>query len=620
MRVFSFLLCLTPLLSFAQLTPSFDDIFIPMRDGDSLQADVYIPANLDSAEVVLIQTPYNKDLYVNGLPLGILQDVDNQPFIWVIVDWRGFYGSGNADVSDVNRGEDGFDIMEWITQQTWHKNRIATWGPSALGGVQYQTMIEKHPNYTCAIPQVATAHQSYENYFYGGVLEEARLNTLDALGYGLSPLVMANVYKNALWNFLDNSTWYPSEIHVPTLQMGGWYDHNIDEMMDFYKDSRNISEVSVRNQQWLLVGPWVHGGTGAAYVGSVIQGELTYPNAGTQANDYSWDFLNYYMLDSANGWDSHPKINFYQMGENEWKTSNNQEINHSTEQVLYLNEFGTLQYDLGLGQSNFQVDPSDPSPTIGGATLHPDLDQGPYDQSTLEQRSDVISFETIAFSDPIEVRGRIKAILRVSSDRPDGDLVIRLVDEYPDGRNMLITDGVQRLRFRDGDYTESGERFMQPGVKEEVQISLPFTCYTFMPGHKLKIYISGNSGIRWNVNLQDGGEMYQSGTGQIANYNIHHDSDSPSRIVVPTNSIVLGQQENKPSSIHVYPNPSSGIIQIKSDEQISQIELTDLKGRLVFEDFEGQEEIKVDDLPSGIYFLKITLHSGSFQTKKIQIQ
>ncbi|MFZ9028746.1 MAG: CocE/NonD family hydrolase, partial [Crocinitomicaceae bacterium] len=154
----------------SQLTETLDNVWIPMRDGDSLQADVYIPSNVDSAEVILIQTPYNKEA-INNLPMGVNQNLDGQPYIWVIVDWRGFYGSNGADVSNVNRGEDGYDVCEWISQQTWHKSRIGTWGPSALGRVQYSTAREHHPNHTCAVPLVAHPQQSYDDYFMNGVLE-----------------------------------------------------------------------------------------------------------------------------------------------------------------------------------------------------------------------------------------------------------------------------------------------------------------------------------------------------------------------------------------------------------------------------------------------------------------
>ena len=62
------------------------------------------------------------------------------------------------------------------------------------------------------------------------VLEEARLAQLDALGYGLSPIVMGNTYDNIIWQLASNETWFPDIIKIPTLQIGGWYDHNIDKI------------------------------------------------------------------------------------------------------------------------------------------------------------------------------------------------------------------------------------------------------------------------------------------------------------------------------------------------------------------------------------------------------
>jgi predicted acyl esterase len=249
-------------------------------------------------EVILIQTPYNKDFFELSLPMGVQQDVNGQPFAWVIVDWRGFYGSAGAAAGSGNRGEDGYDICEWIVAQTWHGDRIGTWGPSALGKVQYDTAEEHHPNHTCAVPLVAHPQFSYNDYFYGGVLEESRLQQLDALGYGLSPIILANVYYNNTWLFAENTSWNPDLLEIPTLQIGGWYDHNIDKMMDWYAATRTNAAISIQDEQWLLVGPWVHGGTGAAYVGSSLQGELSYPNAEFKSDDMAWSFFNYYLLDA----------------------------------------------------------------------------------------------------------------------------------------------------------------------------------------------------------------------------------------------------------------------------------------------------------------------------------
>ena len=593
-------------ISFAQLTPTFDDIWIPMRDGENLQADIYIPAGVDSAEVILIQTPYNKNLLSWSLPMGVQQDLDGQPFIWVIVDWRGFYGSVPAFVAQPNRGEDGYDVCEWIKDQIWFKDRIGTWGPSALGGVQYNTMREQHPNHTCAVPLVATGLQSYESYFMNGVLEKARLEQLDALGYGLSPIVLANPYDNLTWQFAESTTWFPADIHIPTLQIGGWYDHNIDIMMDFYEDSRNISDITVQDQQWLLVGPWVHGGSGAAYVGSSVQGELTYPNAEFVSDTMAWNFLNYYLLDAPNNWQNTDMITYYETGLDIWNSSNAASIESMSTDILFFNNGGQLVPGVSaIGETTLVSDPSNPSPTIGGATLHTTLNQGPYDQSTLEGRTDILRFSTATIGQDVSISGRVGLNIYVESDQPDCDISIRLIDEYPDGRNMLITDGIARMRFRNG-YEQTDETFMTPGTVYNRVFSLPFTNYTWKAGHKIKVLVGANSSYRWDVNLQNGGAMYTAGDTNIANITLHHNTTNASSITLPGANPHLGSDELSNASLNIFPNPVQDELSVESTINITQYEVADLSGRVLISSSSFNGKVNVQSLHRGIYILRVS--------------
>lgn len=601
-RLLLLLYILNGLSSNAQLSETLDNVWIPMRDGDSLQADVFIPTGVDSAQVILIQTPYNKELFFT-LPMGVGLNLDSQPFIWVIVDWRGFYGSSNANVSNVNRGEDGYDVCEWISQQTWHKDRIGTWGPSALGGVQYATMREQHPSHTCAVPLVAHPQQAYDDYFMNGVLEEARLQQLDALGYGLSPIILSNVYYGALWTFTENDSWYPQDVAIPTLQIGGWYDHNIDKMTEWYKATRNSAVASVQDEQWFLVGPWVHGGSGAAYVGSSVQGELNYPNAEYVSDTMAWEFFEYYLLDSANNWQNTDFITYYETGKDVWATSNATSVEELNSDELYLNYNGKLVSGPTVQSTSFVSDPNNPSPTIGGATLHSTLDQGPYDQVSLEGRSDIITFATDALLADVSISGRVSLNLYVESDQPDCDISIRLVDVYPDGRNMLITDGIQRMRFRNG-YYQSDEVFMTPGVVYNVQFDLPFTNYTWQSGHKIKIYVGGNNSIRYNVNLQDGGQMYTAGSGNVANITIHHNGTYPSSISFPGNNPILGIADQAEAvEFTVYPNPAKDILHVDSEVAFDSYTIVDLTGREILSSQNFVNSIDVGDLAKGAYLL-----------------
>lgn len=613
-----FALTIIEFSSFAQMTPTFNDILIPMRDGEFLEADVYVPTGTTTAEVILVQTPYNKDLLEWSLPLGIGMNVDAQPYIWVIVDWRGFYGSNGADLSNFTRGEDGYDICEWITQQVWHADRIGTWGPSALGGVQYNTAKEQHPNHTCAVPVVAHPQQAYEAYYYGGVLEKARLEQLDALGYGLSPIVLANPYYSPSWTFSENNTWYPTDIIIPTLQIGGWYDHNINKMLDWYEATRNSSAIPVRDKQWLLVGPWVHGGTGIANVGSSLQGELSYPNAAGYPNTMARNFLDYYLLDIANNWDNTDLITYYEMGKDEWNSSNDTRIDLTNYDVLYLDEGNKLIGETGNASTNFVSDPRNPSPTLGGATLHSTLDQGPYDQSSLISRNDVITFESMTLDTDISISGKVTLDLFVEADQPDCDISVRLVDVYPDGRNMLITDGIKRMRFRNG-YTAAQEAFMTPGTVYQTQVELAVTNYTWEVGHKIKAYIGGNNSYRWDVNLQNGGTMYTAGDTNVANITIHHDATYPSKINLPGNNPTLATTNLQTIDFSMYPNPTNEVLFIKSEETAIKYAIFDLSGRTLIKGTMSSTEIAVSQLNSGTYILQLELNGTSISKPFVKL-
>lgn len=586
------------------MTPTYV-VTIPMRDGKFLAADVYIPIGVTTCQTILIQTPYNKNAFRNGLPLGVLQNVDGNPYSWVVVDWRGFYGSVSAAVSQPNRGEDGYDVINWIIAQPWSGGRVGTWGPSALGVVQYNTAKEHHPNHTCAVPLVAQPQSAYDGYFYGGVLEKSRLEQLDALGYGLSPIILANPYYSLSWQYTENTTWYPQEIHIPMLQIGGWYDHNIDDMVDWFPASRTLVDVNVRDEQWFLIGPWVHGGTGAAYVGSPNQGELTYANAAYESDIMAVDFFEHYLLDSLNNWESTPAITYYELGKDTWATSSANSIDITNTEELFLNENNLISTQTGTGSISFVSDPHNPSPTLGGSTLSVGIDQGPYDQISLEGRSDVVTFATVDLINDISISGHVKLDLFVTCDQSDADIAVRLVDVYPDGRNMLINDGIRRMRFRNG-YYQMDEVFMSPGQVYEVEIDLPFVSYTWKSGHQIKVYISGNNSTRWDVNLQNGGSMYVAGDTNAANIEIHHNVQYPSRIFLPCDNLVIGLDENDlMNQVLLFPNPSQNVLNIKSDDLFERYSIVDMQGNIIQNDSVTSQQINITDLPKGVFVIKL---------------
>ena len=124
----------------AQITPTLVDS-IPMSDGQKLPADIYLPSGWTSGPTILIQTPYNRLFQrITGLPLNIGWNINSSNYAIVITDWRGFYGGAGAQYSgSPSHGEDGYSTVEWIATQSWSNGKIGTWGPSALGNIQYMT-------------------------------------------------------------------------------------------------------------------------------------------------------------------------------------------------------------------------------------------------------------------------------------------------------------------------------------------------------------------------------------------------------------------------------------------------------------------------------------------------
>jgi len=198
---------------------------------------------------------------------------------------------------------------------------------------------------------------------------------------------------------------------------------------------------------------------------------------------------------------------------------------------LYLSRQGTLQAVIPpqSGQATYLFDPANPVPTIGGNNLI--LPCGPLDQSSLYlQRRDIISFTTEKLNKAILICGQIDALLYVSSNATDTDFTAKLVDVFPDSRNMLVQDGIIRMRWRDGPTTP---KLMTPGSVYEVIVDIWSVCYVFNPGHKIRLDISSSNAPRFSVNPNNGLLIDQNGPNVVAQNSIYVGFGFPSRLNLP---------------------------------------------------------------------------------------
>lgn len=616
------------------ITPAYVDS-VAMRDGKKIAVDIYIPDNGtgNAYPVILVQTPYNRLLYrAAGLPL-FGNSIADDNYAMVIADWRCFYGSAAACSGNYDRAKDGYDLVEWIATQPWSNGKIGTWGPSALGRIQFMTARKRPPHLTCAVPLVAGPQYSYPEYYPGGVLRTEYVEQLDALGFGSSPMILAHQVHDIVWTYSEMTNYYPDSINVPMLMIGGWYDHNINMMMEFFAGIRQSSDIIARDKHRLLMGPWTHGGHGNAGIGAPQQGELTYLNAVGWSDSLALMHFDYYMRSIANNWNTSPYIQYYQMGENTWQSCVSWPPAGMSNHNLYFQEDGSISQTMPQNADVYKqivYDPRNPSPTIGGATLRADLEQGPYDQAPqVESKNDILVFTSAVLLQNVVLKGKSTIHLFVSSDRKDTDFAVRLTDVYPDNSSMLLYDGIARMRFRNG-FNASDTSCMTPGQIYEIEINLPDQAITFLSDHRIRVDISSSDYPRFDCNLNNGGAMYAAGDTLIATNKVYVASNYASHIVMPLNGFFVNVAENYPQNKHqikVFPNPAAQEVNIQFDkipEDATEIILFDNNGKKVLSKIctPSLEMINVLNIPlqgmaEGVYTMHISGRNINFSEKII---
>ncbi len=619
---------------------NWEEVQIPMGDSYTLETDVYLPNNWTDGPVILIQTPYNKNYYhLIGLPIGIGYAQEDMGYAIVIVDWRGFWGSASAQYAGApTRGQDGYSCVEWIATQTWCNGNVGTWGPSALGKVQYQTAKENPPHLKCIVPLVAGPQFEYNEYYAGGALRTEYVEQLDELGFGLANVIVPNPYYNTLWSVAENINFYPEDIAVPAFLIGGWYDHNVELMLPFFSALQSQSPANVQNQHRLLFGPWVHGGNSVANVGSAFQGELEYPGAMGWQDSLAFEFFDYHLRGIANGWETTPAVKYFQMGEDQWMSADAWPPATIAPAKIYFRPDGRMTMDATEGGNVIDelalvYDPANPSPTVGGPTLRSDLVQGPYDQTEeVESRDDVIIFTTDVLPTNAVLQGKGKVHLIFNTNMTDTDFAIRLCDVYPDGRSMLVCDAIFRARFIDG-FSANDEGFLTLGQQYECDIELPNTAITFLEGHSIRVIISGSNYPRFNRNMNTGGEMYPNNNmdtlvNPLVSTSYLEVSDNAvgeSYLELPIINLMDAVIENDAADgIFIYPNPAMNELHVNFSATFSNgavLQLIDARGQIVLETIVTSPAFTIPtfNITSGVYTIKVNNGKQAY-TKQVVIK
>jgi putative CocE/NonD family hydrolase len=264
-------------------------------------------------------------------------------------------------------------------------------------------------------------------------------------------------------------------------------------MLEDFATLRSSGGERARASHRIVVGPWTHHLVGSY---AVDRGAAESPESVRWLRAEIARWFDRWLRDVSSP--ASAPISYWMLGDEAWKTTTSWPPPGGATKALYLGLRGALlpkEPPPPGGFDAFAHDPADPVPTVGGANLDPALASGSQDQrGRVVGRGDVLVYRSDPLTAPLSIAGRVTAALRVSCDAADARLHVRLCDEHPDGRVMLLCDGARAISMR-GRFASAEP--VEPGTEYDVSVVLPDLAATFAAGHRVLVAISGSNAPRF---------------------------------------------------------------------------------------------------------------------------
>lgn len=493
--------------------------------------------------------------------------------------------------------QDGFDTVEWLARQEWCDGKVGTFGGSFAGFNQYLNAGSPSPYLGAMFPRQAACSLRDEWVYRGGAFElgfmfhwtarqapEALRNRAAQLErrtferqlelFGFRPLDKTPLFSDPFdwikdylrkqddpdyWKQFDVAQFHET-FAVPTYHLASWFDLFLGGSLRNFAGMRNAAKSEeARRRQRLTIGPWLHGPRTEIDPDGQKAGEIDF---GEEARfDYKGEMLKWfdYTLKDRRGDFEGPAVRYFVMGLNRWRTADDWPPKSIVYRNLYFDSTPSgcarSLYDGGLSwtaaedapPAQFMHDPDHPVESAGGGTLYSLTEQRPgepltwhelnaeagsRDQRKIEERC--LTFTSAPLDTDIEVTGPVIAKLFISSSLVDTDFVVRLTDVLPDGRSMLVCDGIQRARYRESDYQPS---LLEPGKVYPLTVDLWATSHLFRRAHRIRAIVNSSSFPRFDVNPGTGESAAIATTTAIAHNTVYMGGRRPSHLVLPVDQV-----------------------------------------------------------------------------------
>jgi uncharacterized protein len=538
----------------ADSVPGFEGrmVMIPTRDGAKLHTYIYRPmGHSEPLPFLMLRTPYGIAKSPGRYFRGYLKELAEDGYIFVFQDIRGRYGSEGQfvmnrplDPKGVDETSDTYDAIDWLLQYIpGHNGRVGVLGISYPGWLAAMAGIHPHPAVKAISPQAPmTDTWMGDDFFHYGAFRLSygfeyssdlelsndesvpipidRYDTYDwYLGQGsLANLTALLAGRVPTWiNFTKHPTYdefwraralptYLTRLTVPTLTVGGWWDQE-----DFYgplKTYETLEKLDTAGINFLVMGPWNHGGWGRSAgdsLGKISFQEKTglYFREKVQA-----PWFGYWLKDK--GALPFKEALTFTAGSNRWRAFDQWPPKSGARPWrLYFADHGEIALappKAAVGADSYISDPAHPVPYRNrpiqvtydsrGSDWYTWLVE---DQRFVDNRPDVLSYQTGPLTADLTIAGSITARLFASTTGRDADWVVKLIDVYPDsvhdlsprmgGYQLMVASEILRGRYRN---SWSRPTPLVPDQVTSFTVDLHQQAYTFNKGHRIMVQVQSS--------------------------------------------------------------------------------------------------------------------------------
>jgi uncharacterized protein len=548
------------------------DIYIRMRDGARLSADVYVPDGKGKFPALLAYGPYGKDLQTLVLtfppqrrpsPLwdGCIEAGDttyivSRGYAHVIVDRRGT-GKSEGECCGVFgadggwEGRDCYDVVEWIAQQPWCDGNVGMVGISYYAAVQIFAAAEQPPHLK-AIFANGGHYDAYELAYHGGILwlmpRASREGRGGDSGYAVKNAVSAmkkrlskEEFEAKIQERLNDPDIanYPNFYHM--LHYPDSHPLFIDYLLNpcdgpFYRGSQPIDKCDRVKIPTHLSAKWGRGWTidGAIDCYHAVKGpkrmELQ-PAPPMQErpfhefHDLMIRWYDYWLKGIDTGIMDEPPIKIFVEGIKKWRFEKEWPLKRTTWTKFYLRP---------RGQLSLEPEPLD-TPSVPPDGFY----QAPL---TITNTLHSLKWTSPPMLEDTEITGPAALYLHASIDTEDTNFIVKVYDVDPHGSRTQLTTGWLKASHRELDQSKSTPWRphhphtrsvpVVPGEVCEYAIRIYSFSNVFKAGHRMELELSNQESFSDAAIALLPPESFHLPSGRATTHKIYRDRTHPSYLLL----------------------------------------------------------------------------------------